>query len=92
MFYKRLGIDLGTANSVVWLAGEGIVLNEPTVVTVSVEDNRVIAVGGEAKRMLKQGGVRINEDRIVDPNHQIIPADGMVVRVGKRKIAKLKVS
>ena len=42
---KRLGIDLGTANSLVWLAGKGIVLNEPTVVAVSVEDNRVVAVG-----------------------------------------------
>ncbi|MBM3283949.1 hypothetical protein FJY90_06960, partial [Candidatus Gottesmanbacteria bacterium] len=31
MFFKRLGIDLGTANSLVYLAGEGVVLNEPTV-------------------------------------------------------------
>jgi len=52
MLFKRLGIDLGTANSVVWLAGQGIVLNEPTVVAVSVEDNRVVAVGEEAKTML----------------------------------------
>ncbi len=52
MLFKRLAIDLGTANSVVWLAGEGIVLNEPTVVAVSVEDNRVVAVGNEAKTML----------------------------------------
>ena len=42
MLFKRLGIDLGTANSLVWLAGEGIVLNEPTVVAISVEDNREI--------------------------------------------------
>jgi rod shape-determining protein MreB len=52
MLFKRLGIDLGTANSLVWLAGEGIVLNEPTVVAISVEDNRVVAVGNEAKTML----------------------------------------
>ncbi len=52
MLGKRLGIDLGTANSVVWLAGKGIVLNEPTVVAVSVEDGRLIAVGNEAKTML----------------------------------------
>jgi len=52
MLFKRLAIDLGTANSVVWLAGEGIVLNEPTVVAVSIEDNRVVAVGNEAKTML----------------------------------------
>jgi rod shape-determining protein MreB len=52
MLFKRLGIDLGTANSLVYLAGEGVVLNEPTVVAVSIEDNRVVAVGNEAKEML----------------------------------------
>jgi len=49
---KRLGIDLGTANSLVWLAGTGVVLNEPTVVAVASDDNRVVAVGNEAKEML----------------------------------------
>ena len=49
---KRIGIDLGTANSLVYLAGHGIVLNEPTVVAVSNDDNRVLAVGNEAKEML----------------------------------------
>lgn len=49
---KRIGIDLGTANTLVYLAGEGILLNEPTVVAVLVEDNRVVAVGNEAKEML----------------------------------------
>lgn len=52
MISKRIGIDLGTANSLVWVEGEGIVLNEPTVVAVSVEDNRVVAVGNEARQML----------------------------------------
>lgn len=52
MFTKRLGIDLGTANSLVWLAGTGVVLNEPTVVAVTADDNRVVAVGNEAKEML----------------------------------------
>jgi rod shape-determining protein MreB and related proteins len=51
-FSKRVGIDLGTANSLVYLAGAGIVLNEPTVVAVSTDDNRVLAVGNEAKEML----------------------------------------
>lgn len=51
-FTKRIGIDLGTANSLVWLAGEGVVMNEPTVVAVTVDDNRVVAVGNEAKDML----------------------------------------
>ena len=49
---KQIAIDLGTANTLVWLAGEGVVANEPTVVAVSAEDNRIVAVGEEAKRML----------------------------------------
>jgi rod shape-determining protein MreB len=49
---KRIGIDLGTANTVVYLAGKGIVLNEPTVVAVTAEENTVVAVGKEAKEML----------------------------------------
>ncbi len=49
---KRVGIDLGTANSLVYLAGEGIVLNEPTVVAISTLDRSVLAVGNEAKEML----------------------------------------
>ena len=49
---KRIGIDLGTANSLVWLAGRGIVANEPTVVAVKIDDGQVIEVGNAAKEML----------------------------------------
>ena len=49
---KRVGIDLGTANVLVYVAGEGVVLNEPTVVAVRADDNKVVAVGQEAKEML----------------------------------------
>lgn len=49
---KRIGIDLGTANTLVYVVGEGIVLNEPTVVAVTADENRVVAVGKEAKEML----------------------------------------
>ena len=52
MFSKRIGIDLGTANTLVYVAGRGIVLNEPTVVAVRADDNKVVAVGTEAKEML----------------------------------------
>ena len=52
MFAKRIGIDLGTANSLVYVVGEGIVLNEPTVVAISMDDMRVVAVGHDAKTML----------------------------------------
>lgn len=51
-FSKRVGIDLGTANSLVYLAGTGIVLNEPTVVAITTDDRRVLAVGNEAREML----------------------------------------
>jgi rod shape-determining protein MreB len=52
-FPRRLiGIDLGTANTLVIVPGEGIVLNEPSVVAVSLEENKILAVGAEAKEML----------------------------------------
>jgi rod shape-determining protein MreB and related proteins len=50
--FKKLGIDLGTANSIVWEAGVGVVLQEPTVVAIGVDDHKVLAVGTEAKKML----------------------------------------
>src|SRR3954467_12842460 len=51
-FSKKLGIDLGTANTLVYLPGKGVVLNEPSVVAVSEEDNKILAVGLEAKEMI----------------------------------------
>lgn len=52
MFAKRIGIDLGTANSLVYLEGKGIVLNEPTVVAITPDNGKVVAVGNEAKEMM----------------------------------------
>ena len=52
LFSKKLGIDLGTANTLVFLPGKGIVLNEPSVVAVSEQDNEIIAIGLEAKEMV----------------------------------------
>jgi len=51
-FRKKVGIDLGTANTLVYVGGEGIVLNEPTVVSYSIEDRSILAVGDEAREML----------------------------------------
>jgi len=51
-FNQKLGIDLGTANTLVFLPGKGIVLNEPSVVAVSEDDNKILAVGLEAKEMI----------------------------------------
>lgn len=52
MLSQRIAIDLGTANTLVWVAGVGLVTNEPTVVAISQGDNKVVAIGNEAKRML----------------------------------------
>ncbi len=51
-FTKKLGIDLGTANTLVYVPGKGVVLNEPSVVAVSELDNKILAVGLEAKKMV----------------------------------------
>lgn len=51
-FNRRIGIDLGTANTLVYLPKRGIVINEPSVVAVSIVDKKVLAVGDEAKDML----------------------------------------
>ncbi len=49
---KGLGIDLGTANTLVFVKGEGIIANEPSVVALNVDTKEVVAVGDEAKRMI----------------------------------------
>jgi rod shape-determining protein MreB len=51
-FGRKLGIDLGTANTLVFLPGKGVILNEPSVVAVSEYDNRILAIGAEAKSMI----------------------------------------
>ncbi len=52
MFSSDIGIDLGTANSLIYVKGKGIVLTEPSVVAIQKGTNHVLAVGSEAKRML----------------------------------------
>lgn len=51
-FTPKLGIDLGTTYTLVFVPGKGVVLNEPSVVAVSVQDNKILAVGNEAKEMI----------------------------------------
>ena len=51
-FSKKIGIDLGTANTLVYVPGQGVVINEPSVVAVSEFDNQVLAIGSEAKDMI----------------------------------------
>lgn len=52
MFIKKIGIDLGTTNTLVYVPQKGIIINEPSVVAVSLIDKKVLAVGEEAKEML----------------------------------------
>ncbi|TSC75055.1 MAG: rod shape-determining protein MreB [Parcubacteria group bacterium Gr01-1014_44] len=52
MFVKKIGIDLGTTNTLVFVPKKGIVINEPSVVSISILDNKIIAVGNEAKEMI----------------------------------------
>jgi tyrosyl-tRNA synthetase len=51
----------------------------------------LVASGGEAKRMIKQSAVSVDGERVNNPNAEITPINGMVVQVGKRKFARLKV-
>jgi rod shape-determining protein MreB len=52
LFGKRIGVDLGTANVLVYVKGKGIVISEPAVVAVAQRDNTIVAVGTEAREML----------------------------------------
>lgn len=52
MFSKKLGIDLGTTNILVYVPGKGVILDEPSVVAISVLDNKVLAIGSDAKQMI----------------------------------------
>jgi len=52
MLTKYIGVDLGTVNVLVWVKGKGIILQEPSVVAISVNDNKIVAVGTDARAML----------------------------------------
>ena len=52
LFSKKLGIDLGTTNILVYVPGKGVIMDEPSVVAISVQDNKVLAIGSEAKQMI----------------------------------------
>jgi tyrosyl-tRNA synthetase len=52
---------------------------------------KLVETGGEAKRMVQQGGVSIDGGKATDPNAEVAPHDGMVVQVGKRRFARLRV-
>ncbi len=60
LFTKEVGIDLGTANTLIYVKGEGIVLNEPSVVSLDAETKKCLAVGQDAKEMLGRTPGRVS--------------------------------
>ena len=60
MLGKDIGIDLGTANILIYIKGEGIVLNEPSVVAVDSDSKKILAVGNEAYKMLGRTPLKLN--------------------------------
>jgi len=63
MFSKDIGIDLGTANVLIHVKGEGVILNEPSVVAIDEETKRLLAVGSEAREMLGRTPGKVNAIR-----------------------------
>jgi tyrosyl-tRNA synthetase len=64
---------------------------EPIMASKLLVISKLVPSGSEAKRMIKQGAVEINKNRVGDPNMLITPVDGMIIQVGKRKFARIKV-
>ena len=60
LFNKDIGIDLGTANVLIYIKGQGIVLNEPSVVAIDSDTKRPLAVGSEAREMLGRTPGKVN--------------------------------
>jgi tyrosyl-tRNA synthetase len=65
--------------------------DEPIMASKLLVTSKLVPSGSEAKRMIKQGAVEIDKKKIDDPNAMITPADGMIIQVGKRKFARIKV-
>lgn len=62
---KDIGIDLGTANTLVTLRGKGIVLKEPSVVAIDRRTNSIVATGNEAKEMLRKNTRTNNSSKTI---------------------------
>ncbi|MBI2863043.1 MAG: rod shape-determining protein [Chloroflexi bacterium] len=75
MFTKRVGIDLGTANVLVYVKGKGIVLNEPSVVALATNENRILSFGNDARSMLGRTPGSIS---VIRPMRDGVIADYMI--------------
>ena len=82
LFSCDIGIDLGTANTLVHVAGQGIVINEPTVIAVDSKNNRVSAIGFEAKILRNEPKVSFESSEFTAGNqffiHFTSPVDGFL--------------
>jgi actin-like ATPase involved in cell morphogenesis len=72
---KEIGIDLGTANILIYEKGKGIVVNEPSVVTINKETNRAVAVGEEAREMQKKSVEKRKENKTMREIYEQVIAD-----------------
>ena len=79
----KIGIDLGTANILVYVKGRGVVLNEPSVVAISDDDNRIMAVGEEAREMI---GRTPSNMRAIRPMRDGVIADYLITEAMLRYV------
>src|SRR5688500_12782253 len=88
----KIGIDLGTANILVYVKGKGVVLNEPSVVAISEDDNRLVAVGEEAREMI---GRTPGNVRAIRPMRDGVIADYLITEAMLRyvinKVARVRI-
>ena len=87
----KIGIDLGTANILVYVKGKGVVLNEPSVVAISEDENRLVAVGEEAREMI---GRTPGNVRAIRPMRDGVIADYLITEAMLRyvinKVARVR--
>ena len=87
----KIGIDLGTANILVYVQGKGVVLNEPSVVAISEDENRLVAVGEEAREMI---GRTPGNVRAIRPMRDGVIADYLITEAMLRyvinKVARVR--
>ena len=91
-----MAIDLGTANTLIWLRGKGVIINEPSIVARSVHDEKIFAVGNEAKEMVGKTHKEIETIRplrdgvIADFNMTDGMLQGFIRKVELNRIARVR--
>ena len=97
IFSGDIAIDLGTANTIIWIKGEGVVLNEPSVVARNIIDDKIIAVGLEAKQMVGRTNPKIETIRplkdgvIADYKMTDAMIQGFMRRISRSRISRPRI-